>query len=690
MKRNAIVTLAVAAALAAPTALSAANNPPTGWLDADTGGQVRGWALDPDSPGAPIDVHFYVDGPAGIGPHEGIVAANLPRADVNQALRVPGDHGFAWLLPQKFRDGYYHKVYAYGIDSSGGPNPALYGAPFGVGPRPNGNQEIRAVAGGSPLIVRTFDLLAGAIGSVEWAGKEFIYNFDPEGFTRGRSLQSAINYDGFGECLNPTEAGARADKGGSVTTSVLQAMSAHGNTLSSRTRMAYWLRRGESPGWCNGKASGGVNAHGISEDILTKRATIGFRHMAHAIEHVTRYTVPEPHSQAQFMLVGHMQPEFSSFRNYDPFTKTLTPLHIPNDGTCKEYADPVIVATPDSRYAMGVYDPLAPRIDDTSSRYAICNNLSGPPGFPTVLWGMVQRRGSTPPADYEYRGFSVVGSLQNVRDTLDQLRDFFQPKGYLDVADCQNIAGWACTRSKAEAGKKIHVDIYADGAGAGAGGRLLERVLADKPREPALMGLCGNSGVGFSVPTPRSLKDGRPHTIHVFGLSDTARNPLLANSGKTIQCEPEPAAGAPGAAEASGRTAAALAAPAAAKPVPDAALLKESAALAGGHSQVSATSIRAGSIGKSEIRAAGTRPSQLKVNAAAPSAIGANAVAALGARASLAAPAVVMPSGFVRFQMQETAGEYGLRPISLKGLQPGRSGPPRNPRSSGRRFRAIR
>src|SRR5688572_6551097 len=145
MKRNTIVTLAAAALAAAP--LSAANNMPTGWVDSDTGGKVRGWALDPDSPGTPTQVHFYVDGPAGIGPFEGHASADLPRPDVNQALRVPGDHGFAWLLPQKFRDGYYHKVYAYGIDSAGGPNPVLHGAPLDVGTRPNGNQEIRAVAG---------------------------------------------------------------------------------------------------------------------------------------------------------------------------------------------------------------------------------------------------------------------------------------------------------------------------------------------------------------------------------------------------------------------------------------------------------------------------------------------------------------------------------------------------------------
>jgi len=92
------------------------NRPPIGTLDVVTDFIVEGWSLDPDVPSQSIDVHFYVDGPYPQGTFAGSLTTDILREDVNKALGVTGLHGFRWFVPQRFRDGQPHTLYAYGID----------------------------------------------------------------------------------------------------------------------------------------------------------------------------------------------------------------------------------------------------------------------------------------------------------------------------------------------------------------------------------------------------------------------------------------------------------------------------------------------------------------------------------------------------------------------------------------------
>jgi len=114
------------------------NRRPFGWIDAVTSdGVAGGWALDPDNVPAPISVHLYLDAPAGQGRFLGVAPANAPRPDVNQATGYAGDHGYAYLLPPDLRDGRDHTLYVYAIDSAGGTNPLLSGAPLAFNLAPN-------------------------------------------------------------------------------------------------------------------------------------------------------------------------------------------------------------------------------------------------------------------------------------------------------------------------------------------------------------------------------------------------------------------------------------------------------------------------------------------------------------------------------------------------------------------------
>jgi hypothetical protein len=124
-----------------------ANQAPIGCLDVVTSdGVASGWALDPDAAAQSIDVHFYLDRPAGQGTFIGFINANLPRPDLTGYL---GNHGFNFPIPSQYRDGRTHSLYAYGIDTAGGQNPMLPGSPkpFTLNPPPA--QSI-SILGASP------------------------------------------------------------------------------------------------------------------------------------------------------------------------------------------------------------------------------------------------------------------------------------------------------------------------------------------------------------------------------------------------------------------------------------------------------------------------------------------------------------------------------------------------------------
>jgi hypothetical protein len=104
-----------------PNTLQGADRPPIGFLDGATAeGLAWGWALDKDTPLQSTSVHFYVD-----NGYAGQVTAELLRPDVNVAIAVPGNHGFAFAIPNEFRNGEPHTLNAYAIDTLGGNNPLL-------------------------------------------------------------------------------------------------------------------------------------------------------------------------------------------------------------------------------------------------------------------------------------------------------------------------------------------------------------------------------------------------------------------------------------------------------------------------------------------------------------------------------------------------------------------------------------
>lgn len=101
------------------------------------------------------------------------------------------------------------------------------------------------------------------------------------------------------------------------------------------------------------------------------------------------------------------------------------------------------------------------------------------------------------------------------------------PTGYLDLANCTAIAGWATDSDTPNTPVTIH--IYKDGpAGSGT---MVASILANLTRADV-----GNHA--FHIATPEAFKDGASHTTYVYALDTQNSNSavLLAPSPQTIYC----------------------------------------------------------------------------------------------------------------------------------------------------------
>jgi Bacterial Ig domain len=149
----------------------------------DPGGIASGWAQDSVTPLQSIQVHVYVDGPAGSGTLTTVVAANIPGSEP-----ASGNHGFRFPIPSKYRDGTPHTLYAYGIATSGvgSDNLVLSGAPQTFVLE---STVVRLDNGVIQLGVEP--RCGGTLVEVSLRGRNFVNNAD----CTGRQVQAAL-YDG--------------------------------------------------------------------------------------------------------------------------------------------------------------------------------------------------------------------------------------------------------------------------------------------------------------------------------------------------------------------------------------------------------------------------------------------------------------------------------------------------------------
>lgn len=98
--------------------------------------------------------------------------------------------------------------------------------------------------------------------------------------------------------------------------------------------------------------------------------------------------------------------------------------------------------------------------------------------------------------------------------------------GNVDRFDCNYIVGWAADRNRPNL--PITVRIY-------DGERLVTTVTAQVVRADIAAHLGDNGAHGFTIPTPDSLRDGKPHAVRIrYENSDTN----LSNGSKSLNCSP--------------------------------------------------------------------------------------------------------------------------------------------------------
>lgn len=271
---------------------------------------------------------------------------------------------------------------------------------------PDGDAQISGGAGDSKIVITTTQRLAGAIGSLRWRGKEFINSFD-----HGRNLQSACSFDDTpemgAETFNPTEAGSRDDFTGAHSTSRLLKITARGNHLRAQTQMAFWLAPGERSG---GQLARNTNA--LSDYLLTKDVTIGFKRWPQALDYRVTFTIPKGarHKSAQFEAVtGYLPQNFDHFWHYDFRSGTLLPLsHGPG-----RFAGPVVLATADGQYAMGVFGLPQKQRDTTGPLYGRWYIQEAQVVKWTCVYRVANPRGIHT-GNYSYRMLVPVGTLAQV------------------------------------------------------------------------------------------------------------------------------------------------------------------------------------------------------------------------------------------------------------------------------------
>lgn len=89
--------------------------------------KVAGWAFDPDTPQTALDIHAYVDGPAGTGARGlSLGRASVSRPDVAKAFPAAGpNHGFDTAVTGL--DPGPHTIFLYAINAAGGGENPLIG-----------------------------------------------------------------------------------------------------------------------------------------------------------------------------------------------------------------------------------------------------------------------------------------------------------------------------------------------------------------------------------------------------------------------------------------------------------------------------------------------------------------------------------------------------------------------------------
>ncbi|SLN43847.1 hypothetical protein [Roseisalinus antarcticus] len=394
-------------------------------------------------------------------------------------------------------------------------------------------QEITGTLAGEPLSLRVSARFGGAVESIRWRGREFLNIYD-----HGRQISYAWHLDGWGECLNPTEPGSAWDNfRQSSTTELLEVCSDAPGRLSTRARPAWWLRPGET-GFCDRGAETALNDGPLTDQLFEKTVEIGYAGIEGVIAFDATITLMSDHASLQAeMPTGYLTGAFTAHHTYDPQSGRLErpasqPL-VPPWTSVHWSGLPPILATEDGQFAMGAYTD-APILGYEMLAYDVPN-----PFDHTNKWNMILRHEPAPAGTYRHRSFVIVGTLESVQAAMSRLyrlhpTDFDPPEGYVDVADCEQIAGWAWDPKAPDTPMQIEIYDVTDSAR-----RLVHDGPADRLRLDLVPVLDDDGRHGYRIWTYQAIDRAGPRrlSVEVRNSVDGLPNTVLSSGDLTLECQ---------------------------------------------------------------------------------------------------------------------------------------------------------
>jgi len=394
-------------------------------------------------------------------------------------------------------------------------------------------QQITGIVGGDELVLKVSTRFGGAVESITWRGKEFINIFD-----HGRQISYAWGMDGYGECLNPTEPGSASDLFKlSSTSQLLEVCRPESNLLTTTVQPAYWLAPGES-GFCDGGAVEAVNDTLISDHLLHKTIEIGYGGIENVIAFTAEITTSESYKTLYLEApTGYLTDEFTNYWRYNPGTGELEkpesqPLVEPWSFVHASKLPPIL-ATEDGAYAMGAYTSENVIVYEILM-YDVPNRADR-----TNKWNIVIHENPAPAGVYTYQSFIIVGTLEQVTEGMSRLfelhpTDFAPPEGYVDVANCDVIDGWAWDPKTPN--QPIDVEVHR--VNEDDTETTLFTTTADRYREDLPAALGDNGVHGYNIKTGDVLHSGEEQTLRVYGLNSNPNLPprALIPASVTLEC----------------------------------------------------------------------------------------------------------------------------------------------------------
>lgn len=269
------------------------------------------------------------------------------------------------------------------------------------------------------ISITTSSKYGGAISSVIFDNKEFVNNYD-----HGRQIQIAWSINNLGEALNPTEAGNQHDH--STSSSILRSMSVSGSTIRTISAPAYWLLPGDKTQKGNRTTYTSV----LTNNLIEKTITLGYKQDPNLVYFQIVVTIPNSADQIQFEVpTGYLVNDFTKHYTFDPEDRVLKDVSRvlpPNTQAIKGYLNPIILATEDGSFAMGIW------VEDLKdfSGYGESPFYSFSPINQTNKWSIVYRKHAITQGQYSFNAYMSIGDLLTVEKSIANIYSITKVKWF--------------------------------------------------------------------------------------------------------------------------------------------------------------------------------------------------------------------------------------------------------------------